>query len=78
MIEGSDHMSSGLPGSRDKSFSFFTSTKRSNRMMTELVIFLKATIVESIPVDQADQRLYEDFTIDPRPFLDKEGESHGG
>ena len=78
MIEGSDHMSSGLPGTRDKSFSFFTSTKRSNRMMTELVIFLKATIVESGPVEGADHRLYEDFTIDPRPLEGREGESHGG
>jgi type II secretory pathway component GspD/PulD (secretin) len=73
MIEGSDQMSSGLPGTRDKSFSFFTSTQRSNRMMTELVIFLKATIVDSAPIEDADHRLYEGFTKDPRPLEREEG-----
>ncbi len=68
MIEGSDHISTGFPGSRRGPFSFLTSAKRSNHMMTELVIFLKATLVDSPFVTDADQRLYQDFTKDPRPF----------
>ena len=75
MIEGSDQLSSGMPGMRrGKGRNFLTSAKRSTRMMTELVIFLKATIVSSAPVQAADRRLYQEFSSDPRPLsLNKRG-----
>jgi type II secretory pathway component GspD/PulD (secretin) len=69
MIEGADHTSNGLPGLRRQPLSFLTSAKRSNRVMTELVIFLTATIVESPRAHTADRRLYENFTKDPRPLM---------
>lgn len=71
MIEGADHSSSGIPRSRHHPLSFLTSAKRSNRVMTELVILLTATIVDSPMVDQADRRLYEEFSKDPRPAFKK-------
>ena len=72
MIEGADHLSSGVPGMRRGAASFLASAKRSNRMMTELVIFLKATIMGAPSVNMADRRLYEGFTKDPRPLERKE------
>jgi type II secretory pathway component GspD/PulD (secretin) len=37
--------------------------------VVELVILLKATIVEGAPApDNADDRIYHEYTNDPRPF----------
>ena len=58
MIEGSDQLSSDF-GLRRGPGSLLTSARRSNRVMTELVIFLKATILDHGAVTAADQRLYE-------------------
>lgn len=69
MIEGADTLSSGIPGTRNKGYSFLTSAKRQNTMITELVIFLKATIVDTSLPDGADQRLYQEFTNDPHPLI---------
>lgn len=68
MIEGSDQISTGLPGMRRGHVAFLSSAKRSSRMMTELVIFLRATIVRSPGIAKADQRLYREFSRDPRPL----------
>ena len=48
---------------------FFASGREDEREVTELVILLKATLLESSHIHIADQRLYNTFTQDPRPFL---------
>ncbi|MBM3610237.1 MAG: hypothetical protein FJX18_01725 [Alphaproteobacteria bacterium] len=69
MIEGADHSSSGIPGIRRTPLSLIGAAKKSHRLMTELVIFLTATIVDTPVAVPADQRLYQNFTKDPRPLL---------
>ncbi len=68
MVEGAEAGTAGLPGTSESFFSFFTSAKHQHRVVTELVIFLRATILEDPTPDAGDKRLYEKFTTDPRPL----------
>lgn len=70
MIEGAELGGAGIPGTIDTPIGFLTSAKRQARAVTELVIFLKATILDDsrTSVTPADQRLYANFTTDPRPL----------
>ena len=43
-------------------------SENDERNVTELVILLKVTILDQQGLPAADQRLYRDFTQDPRPF----------
>jgi general secretion pathway protein D len=68
MVEGAESGTAGIPGTSESFFSFFTSSKHRHRVVTELVIFLRATILEDPTPDGADKRVYEKFTTDPRPL----------
>ena len=69
MIEGGDNLEAGLPGSKPGVLRFFLEGQRKANTMVELVIFLKATIVDSPKVTAADHRVYTEFMRDPRPVL---------
>lgn len=68
MVEGSESVDAGVPGTKSGFFSFLTRAKRDAQTVTELVIFIKATIVKSPSVSGADNRIYKNFTRDPRPL----------
>ncbi len=70
MIEGAELGSAGLPGTRESPLSFLTGARREARAVTELVIFLKATILKGNMkgTAPADHNLYRNFTTDPRPL----------
>ena len=63
----------GLPGTEDSPLlkRLFSAQSRTEEVV-ELVILIKATIVRGDEDFQiADQRLYEDYIDDPRPFIEK-------
>lgn len=66
MIEGAETGRAGIPGTLESPFSFFTSSKRQAKSVTELVIFIRATILENSTPDAKDQQLYKDFSLDSR------------
>ena len=68
MIEGSETGKAGIPGTADSPFRFLTSAERKAKSVTELVIFLRATILEDPHPDLKDQDLYKNFTLDTRPI----------
>lgn len=72
MIEGSEIGRAGIPGTTEGPFSFFTSSKKKAKAVTELVIFLRATILENISPDEKDHQLYTDFSLDSRRLNWKE------
>jgi type II secretory pathway component GspD/PulD (secretin) len=76
MIEGGDNLEGGLPGNKPGVLRFFLEGQRKANTMVELVIFLKATIVDSPRVTAADHRVYTDFMRDPRPILMPSKEGH--
>lgn len=58
----------GFPGLMDNPLSGLFSAKEDNRQVKELVIFLRAEILEDEPeITEADQRLLTHYTTDPRP-----------
>ncbi|HCI48617.1 MAG: hypothetical protein A2621_00950 [Alphaproteobacteria bacterium RIFCSPHIGHO2_01_FULL_41_14] len=72
MIEGAETGRAGIPGTSEGPFSFFTSAKRQAKAVTELVIFLRATILEGAHPDSKDQQLYREFSLDSRHLNWKE------
>jgi MSHA type pilus biogenesis protein MshL len=69
MEDRSDDERSGVPGMKDiPVLGLLFSGRNQNRQVSELVIFLRATVQQVSQVDQADQRVYEKFTKDPRPL----------
>ena len=69
MQERSKNDSSGIPGFEKVPFlRGLTKSRSDNHTVTELVIFLKATIVGGNSVHGADRKLYKSFTKDPRPL----------
>lgn len=69
MEDRSDDEKSGVPILKDVPLlGLLASGHHQNRQVTELVIFLRATVVQVPQVDQADKRVYEKFTRDPRPL----------
>lgn len=66
MIEGSETGKAGIPGTSDSAVSFLTSSKRKAKSVTELVIFLRATILKDPLPDAKDHDLYQNFTMDTR------------
>ncbi len=68
MVEGSESVDAGVPGTKSRFFSFLTRAKRDAQSVTELVIFIKATIIKNHPISGADRRVYKKFTRDPRPL----------
>ncbi|MEI8320695.1 MAG: hypothetical protein WCG05_01625 [Alphaproteobacteria bacterium] len=71
MTEGAETGSAGIPGTADSAVSFLTTSKRQARVVSELVIFIRATILSESRPDAADFRLYDRFTKDPRPLENK-------
>lgn len=72
MIEGAETGRAGIPGTTEGPLSFFTSSKRQAKSVTELVIFLRATILENAYPDAKDQQIYKDFSLDSRRLNWKE------
>ncbi len=68
MTEGAEMGTAGIPGTTDSSIGFLTSSKRQARAVSELVIFIRATILNDTQPGPADARLYDKFTTDPRPL----------
>lgn len=69
MEDRSDDSNSGVPGVKDVPVlgSVFGGRKQ-DRQMSELVIFIRATVQQDPRVEDADKRVYEKFTQDPRPL----------
>lgn len=69
MEEKSSNAHNGIPGVDDIPFlGALISGKEDRHEVTELVIFLRATIIDGAPIDPADKRIYETFSHDPRPL----------
>lgn len=78
MEERSDNDSSQIPEAGDiPFFGMLFKSKTNDRNVSELVIFLKATIIDDFEkdayltdssVDEADKNVYQSFTRDPRPL----------
>lgn len=66
MKERSANNRSGLPGLSE--LDFVAGENEKTTEVTELVIFLKATILKNKNHHKADKRLYEKFANDPRPL----------
>ena len=60
----------GVPGLQDVPlFGNLFQAKEDERHVTELVIFLKASVVQQDDIHPADHRLYQRFSQDPRPLF---------
>lgn len=69
MEDRSDDERSGVPGMKDVPvLGMLFGGREQKRHMSELVIFLRATVQQVPQINQADQRVYEKFTRDPRPL----------
>jgi MSHA type pilus biogenesis protein MshL len=69
MEDRSDDEHSGVPGLKDLPLmGQLFGGRGQSRQVSELVIFLRATVQQIPQIDQADQRVYEKFTRDPRPL----------
>ena len=71
MEERSDNETTGLPGAQDVPlFGNLFQAKNSERQISELVIFLRATIIEDEEesITPADERVYKTFGKDSRPL----------
>lgn len=71
MTEGAETGSAGVPGTADSPIDFMTTSKRRARAVSELVIFIRATILKEPTPDATDKRVYATFTTDPRPLLEQ-------
>jgi general secretion pathway protein D len=70
MQEKSLNSRKGIPHMENTPVDFITGSREKNTEVTELVIFLKATILrnKSKMHHKADQKIYEKFSSDPRPL----------
>jgi len=69
MEDRSSYLSASIPGA--EALSFFEELikgKEDERKITELVIFLTAHIIEEPWISEADKRIYNTYTEDPRPL----------
>ncbi|NDG04344.1 MAG: hypothetical protein EB121_03210, partial [Alphaproteobacteria bacterium] len=70
MQDSSNSSASGIPGADETPLlSYLTGSKNENNAVSELVILLRATIVDSAMPDQADRALYRRYTRDPRAVM---------
>ena len=72
MQESSNNISSGLPGFGETPLQFLTHGKSNDHIITELVIFIKATIAGRRKKFPHDTHLYQKFFNDPRPLTKKD------
>lgn len=69
MEERSMNDKQGIPGAQDIPFlGTLFGSREDKRSITELVVLLKATLLDKPEVDLADRRLYNVFSKDPRPL----------
>ncbi len=69
MEDRSSYMSASVPGADSiPLFGEFAKGKDDDRKVTELVIFLTAHIADDPCVVEADERIYNTYTEDPRPL----------
>jgi len=68
MQESANNTSAGLPGLGETPLSFLTHGKSDDHVITELVIFIKASIVSKRKKHGYDKHLYQKFFTDPRPL----------
>ncbi|MGB0935181.1 MAG: type II secretion system protein GspD [Alphaproteobacteria bacterium] len=72
MEERSDNERNGVPGVGDIPIlgDLLASAKDDSKQVSELVIFLRATIQDTVPtIFKADEELYATFVHDPRPLF---------
>jgi len=70
MEESVEDKAAGVPGLQDVPiFGNFFQAKTDERRVTELVIFLKASVLENDDIPTADYHLYRGFSQDPRPLF---------
>ena len=76
MKEQSMNNRSGLPGTQETGLEFITGSNDKTTHVTELVIFLKATIMKKRAYHKADENAYKTFSNDTRPlrFEDEKNE----
>ncbi|MBP6986200.1 MAG: hypothetical protein KBB83_06400 [Alphaproteobacteria bacterium] len=69
MEDRSDDSHSGIPEMKDIPVlgSLFGGRKQ-DRQMSELVIFIRATVQQEPQIAEADKKVYKNFTQDPRPL----------
>lgn len=74
MHEKSNNNRDGLPGFKDTPIDFITSEREKGTEVTELVIFLKATILrkKSKMHHNADAKIYDTFVTEPRKLKFKD------
>ena len=69
MQEQSANRRDGLPRTRNTSLEFLTGTNEKSTKVTELIIFLRATILKKKKAHHnTDRKLYNTFANDPRPI----------
>lgn len=68
MLEGAENMRAGIPGTDETLLDFFGGAKHDARKVTELVIFLKATVLENATPHEKDLEIYNKFMKDGRPL----------
>ena len=73
MEDRSDDANTGIPGVKEiPILGNLFKGKEHTRKTTELVIFLRATVLQAPSLDFQDQQVYQSFTKDPRPLDFKE------
>ena len=68
MQQSAENVTAGVPGLEETPLNFFTHSTRRDSFVRELVILLRATILESASLQEADRRLVTKYVQDPRPF----------
>ncbi|MDR1361948.1 MAG: secretin N-terminal domain-containing protein [Holosporaceae bacterium] len=70
MDEKSTNQREGIPGIEDTPMDFLSGSREKSSHVTELVIFLRATILNNKDKmhHRADEKVYEKFSSDPRPL----------
>ncbi len=69
MEDRSDDERTGVPILKDMpGLSYLFGGRSHNHKVSELVIFLKAVVIQLPEVEQVDKKIYEKFTRDPRPL----------
>ena len=69
MQEQSANRRDGLPRTQNTSLEFLTGTNEKSTKVTELIIFLRATILKKKKAHHhADRKVYNTFANDPRPL----------
>ena len=68
MQEQSSNSRRGIPGTKNSFAEFIAGSNEKKTNITELIIFLRATILKNKTHHNADRKMYNTFSTDPRPL----------